>query len=52
MDGNIIYSNLKHIQRTKDWLLHELNKQGISDYKSDVGIAELDTNWKLNVLKK
>jgi uncharacterized membrane protein YcaP (DUF421 family) len=52
MDGNIIYSNLKHIQRTKDWLLQELNKQGISDYKSDVGIAELDTNWKLNVLKK
>lgn len=52
MDGNIIYSNLKHIQRTKDWLLQELNNQGISDYKSDVGIAELDTNWKLNVLKK
>jgi uncharacterized membrane protein YcaP (DUF421 family) len=52
MDGDIIYSNLKHIQRTKDWLLQELNKQGISDYKSDVGIAELDTNWKLNVLKK
>jgi uncharacterized membrane protein YcaP (DUF421 family) len=52
MDGSIIYSNLKHIQRTKEWLLQELNKQGISDYKSDVGIAELDTNWKLNVLKK
>jgi uncharacterized membrane protein YcaP (DUF421 family) len=52
MDGNIIYSNLKHIQRTKDWLLQELNKQGISDYKSEVGIAELDTNWRLNVLKK
>ena len=52
MDGDILYSNLKHIQRTKDWLLHELDKQGISDYKSNVGIAELDTNWKLNVLKK
>ncbi|MBK5239978.1 DUF421 domain-containing protein [Clostridium sp.] len=52
MDGNILYSNLKHIQRTKDWLLQELDKLGISDYKSDVGIAELDTNWKLNVLKK
>ena len=52
MDGNIIYSNLKHIQRTKDWLLKELNNQGISDYKSEVGIAELDTNWKLIVLKK
>jgi uncharacterized membrane protein YcaP (DUF421 family) len=52
MDGNIIYSNLNHIQRTKDWLLQELNKQGISDYKTDVGISELDTNWKLNILKK
>jgi uncharacterized membrane protein YcaP (DUF421 family) len=52
MDGNIIYSNLKHIQRTKDWLLQELYKQGILDYKNEVGIAELDTNWKLNVLKK
>ncbi len=52
MDGNIIYSNLNHIQRTKDWLVQELNKQGISDYKSDVGVAELDTNWRLNILKK
>jgi uncharacterized membrane protein YcaP (DUF421 family) len=52
MDGNIIYNNLKHIQRTKDWLLQELYKQGILDYKNEVGIAELDTNWKLNVLKK
>ncbi|MGH4117458.1 DUF421 domain-containing protein [Clostridium sp.] len=52
MDGNILYSNLKHIQKTKEWLLQELDKQGVSDYKSDVGIAELDTNWKLNVLKK
>ncbi|MBZ9632932.1 DUF421 domain-containing protein [Clostridium sp. FP1] len=52
MDGDIIYTNLKHMQRTKEWLLQELNKQGISDYKSEVGIAELDTNWKLNVFKK
>ncbi|MCB2314223.1 DUF421 domain-containing protein [Clostridium tagluense] len=52
MDGDIIYTNLKHMQRTKEWLLQELNKQGISDYKSEVGIAELDTNWKLNIFKK
>jgi uncharacterized membrane protein YcaP (DUF421 family) len=52
MDGGILYSNLKHIQKTKDWLLQELNKQGISDYKSEVGIAELDANWQISVLKK
>lgn len=52
MDGSILYNNLQHIQKTKEWLLKELNKQGISDYKSEVGIAELDTNWKLKILKK
>lgn len=52
MDGDIIYCNLKHIRRTKDWLLQELNKQGILDYKREVGVAELDPNWKLTVLKK
>jgi uncharacterized membrane protein YcaP (DUF421 family) len=52
MDGDILYNNLIHIKRTKDWLLQELNKQGISDYKSQVGVAELDTNWQLIVLKK
>jgi len=52
MDGGILYSNLNHIQRNKDWLMQELNKQGIVDYKSQVGMAELDANWQLNVLKK
>ncbi|KAJ49807.1 uncharacterized membrane protein YcaP (DUF421 family) [Clostridium tetanomorphum] len=52
MDGDILYTNLKHIKRTKDWLLQELNKQGILDYKKEVGIAELDTSWQLSVLKK
>lgn len=52
MDGNIIYSNLKHIHKTKDWLLKELSKQGILDYKNEVGIAEIDPNWKLIILRK
>ena len=52
MDGGILYSNLKHVQRNKDWLMQELNKQGIVDYKSQVGMAELDADWQLNVLKK
>ncbi|GFP77189.1 DUF421 domain-containing protein [Clostridium fungisolvens] len=52
MDGDIIYTNIKHIKKTKEWLIEELNKQGIYDYKNEVGIAELDPEWKLIVLKK
>jgi uncharacterized membrane protein YcaP (DUF421 family) len=52
LDGNIIFSNLKHVQKTTEWLLGELRKQGITDYKNQVGVAELDTHWTLNVLKK
>lgn len=52
MDGDILYTNIKHINKTKEWLIEELNKQGIYDYKNEVGIAELDSQWKLIVLKK
>jgi uncharacterized membrane protein YcaP (DUF421 family) len=52
MDGAIIYSNLKHLNQTKEWLSIELSKQGISDYKSEVGFAELDTNWQVIILRK
>lgn len=52
MDGDILYTNIKHIKKTKEWLIEELNKQGIYDYKNEVGIAELDSQWKLIVLKK
>ncbi|GKU23488.1 DUF421 domain-containing protein [Clostridium folliculivorans] len=52
MDGDILYTNIKHIKKTREWLIEELNKQGIYDYKNEVGIAELDSEWKLIVLKK
>lgn len=52
MDGSIIYGNLRHLHKTKDWLLKELIKQGILDYKNEVGIAEIDPNWKLIILRK
>lgn len=51
IDGNIIYSNLKHIQKTKEWLILELKNQGVLDYKKEVGMAELDSSWKLNIYK-
>lgn len=52
IDGYILYNNLKHIQKNKEWLSHELKKQGILDYKKEVGIAEVDTNWRLNISRK
>ncbi|MBK1813008.1 DUF421 domain-containing protein [Clostridium sp. YIM B02505] len=52
IDGDILYTNVNHIKKTKEWLIEELNKQGIYDYKNEVGIAELDSKWKLIVLKK
>lgn len=52
MDGEIIYTNLKHVQKSKDWLLQELKNQGIMDYKKEVGLAEVDAGWQLTILKK
>ncbi len=52
MDGSIIFSNLKHLNKTKDWLTEELRKQGVSDYKREIGFAELDTNWRLTIFRK
>ena len=52
MDGSIIEQNLKHINKTKDWLLQELDRQGVVNYRKDVMIAEVDSTWKVTVLKK
>lgn len=52
MDGRIIEENLKHINKTKAWLLHELKKQGVEDYRKNVMILEVDSSWKISILKK
>ena len=52
MDGSIIEQNLKHINKTKEWLLQELERQGVVNYRKDVMIAEVDSTWKVTVLKK
>lgn len=51
-DGSIVYENLKHIGKNEIWLLEELKKQGFKNYKNEVALAELDSSWKLIVLKK
>lgn len=51
MDGDIINQNLKHIGKDREWLLKELKKQGITDYKKEVSIAEVDGSMKVSVLK-
>lgn len=52
MDGSIIEQNLKHINKTKEWLIQELKMQGIVNYRKDVMIVEIDSSWKVTVLKK
>lgn len=52
MDGNIIEQNLKHINKTKEWLLQELKKKGIVNYRKDVMLLEVDSAWKVSILKK
>lgn len=52
MDGDIVEQNLKHIKKNKEWLLNEIKKQGIDDYKKDVAIAEIDSSLKVSILKK
>lgn len=52
LDGTIIESNLKHINKNKSWLLSQLKKQGIQNYEKQVALAELDSSWNIVVLKK
>lgn len=52
IDGKIVMENLKHIGKKEEWLLNELNKQGIKNYKSEIALAELDSSWNLVILRK
>mgnify|MGYP006276740081 FL=1 len=51
MDGSIIDRNLEHAHLTKSWLVQELEKQDVVQYK-DVELAELDTQGNLRISKK
>ena len=52
IDGNIIQENLTYMGKNERWLLDELKKQGISDPKSQVILAELDSSHKVVIFKK
>lgn len=52
MDGGIIYSNIKHLGKSVEWLEKELVKQGIYNYKEEVAFAEVAPGWQLKILKK
>lgn len=52
IDGSIMDKNLQHVNLDEIWLLQELQKQGINDYKNQVGLAQLDTQGNLLVSKK
>ncbi|TDX49057.1 DUF421 domain-containing protein [Orenia marismortui] len=51
IDGAIIERNLQHVKLTKEWLMGELNKQGIINYENEVNLAELDTLGNLLISK-
>lgn len=52
LDGGIAVDNLKHIGVNEAWLIEELKKQGIQNYKKEVAVAELNPSWELIVLRK
>jgi uncharacterized membrane protein YcaP (DUF421 family) len=52
LDGSIIESNLQHIHKNELWLLSELKKQGIQNYKKQVALAELDSSWNVVIVRK
>jgi uncharacterized membrane protein YcaP (DUF421 family) len=52
LDGKIITDNLKYMGISELWLLEELNRQGISDYKKQVFLAELGALQNLTIYKK
>lgn len=52
MDGRIVAENLKYLGKSESWLLDELRKQGIKDYKNEVFLVELDSSWNVISFKK
>lgn len=51
VDGVVIHQNLKQNNLTEEWLLRELEKQGITSLQ-EIGYASLDSEGKLYVDKK
>jgi uncharacterized membrane protein YcaP (DUF421 family) len=52
LDGKVIKENLKYLDKTELWLMDEVRKQGIIDYRKQVVLAELDSSWNVTIYKK
>ncbi len=52
MDGKIIKTNLKHVNKTEDWLKKELINRGIVDYRREIAMVEMDSSGNIIVFKK
>lgn len=52
MDGKIIKTNLKHVNKTEEWLKTELVNQGIVDYKREIAMVEMDASSNIIVFRK
>jgi uncharacterized membrane protein YcaP (DUF421 family) len=49
VDGTIIKRNLEHVNLSEEWLCEELRNQGVTNYKEQISLAELDTQGNLNL---
>lgn len=52
MDGNILKENLIHINKSEQWLLKELKKNSIKNYKDEISSVEIDSSYKINIIRK
>ncbi|NLI91157.1 MAG: DUF421 domain-containing protein [Peptococcaceae bacterium] len=52
MDGKIIRSNLRHLNLNTRWLMEELRKQGVTNYKEQILLAEINASNQLSVFWK
>ena len=49
IDGSIIKRNLNHLKLDRNWLVDKLAERGISNYKKEVNLAELDAAGNLHI---
>lgn len=50
IEGNLIKENLKELNIKENWVIEQLNKQGIKDYKN-VFYAQIQDNGQLHINK-
>ena len=51
IDGKYMENNMKAIGKNKEWLDHELDIQGIKDYR-EVLLATCDDNYQVHIYKR